>query len=307
MPIQRCSAVICLSLILVAVSIGMTVRSPQRTEHNLHLASELFARAPQESESLPSFAKPRSRFFRTSQIRIHYLEWNPTGNSTVVLLHGLNDTAEIWTKEASLIAAGHRVIAPDRRGSGRTDKPVNGYDHTTLAGDVLELIDGLKLSTVHLVGHSAGAGVVLTAAAKVPAKFETITLIDGGFWPKRPDSDASAPEPECTAKDRDCQRSAAIVRANMEYDPEPLYSSITTPALLVVSHPPESEAASQLKDIAEAHEAIKLVAEQKLKHGHFAVIRETGHWIQIDQPAALAKELLRFFTRKPPTPVEDNQ
>jgi pimeloyl-ACP methyl ester carboxylesterase len=305
MPVLRSITFKTVLLILLAGTSGQLVASFPADEQNEQLGPVAFASVIRSPKTLGEFAKPRSKFLRTAQIRIHYLEWNSKALSTVVLLHGLNDTAEIWTKVAPLVAAGHRVIAPDRRGSGRTDKPVSGYDLATLTRDVIALIDGLKLSRVHLVGHSAGGGVVLMAAATNPAKVETVALIDGGFWPKRPDSETTAPYPECSAKDLDCQRSAAILKGNMEYDPEPLYGRVMIPALLVVSHPPDSESAQLSSQIAEAHEAIKLVAEQKLKQGQFAVIRETGHWIQTDQPAALAEILIKFLKSKPP--VTDNE
>lgn len=245
--------------------------------------------------------KRSSRFLKTASIRIHYLEWNPNSKSTVVLLHGLFDTAETWTTVAPLIARGHRVIAPDRRGSGRTDKPVDGYDFPTLAADILSLIDELKLPRVHLVGHSSGAGVAFTAATKAPEKIVSVAMIDGGFWPKKKEVVGAKPNPSCKARPSVCLRSVAIERGSMEYDPEPLYERFVGPAILIVGYPPKPEAIQFAKEIGEAHSSAEKVAKEKLRYGQFVVIRETSHWIQRDQPVSLARILAKFFENNSPT------
>lgn len=157
-----------LNAILISASIflapHMYVFSDVNVARNL-------ARTKQRSESavVLSTVRPQSRYVVANGIRIHYLEWGK-GNATVILLHGLYDSAEVWSSVAPVLAHGYRVIAPDHRGSGRTDKPVEGYDDGTLARDVEALIVNLNLGRVHLVGHSAGAGVAMTVAASAPEK-----------------------------------------------------------------------------------------------------------------------------------------
>ena len=56
----------------------------------------------------------------------------------------------------ALLSAGRRVIAYDRRGHGRSDRPGGGYDFDTLADDLATLINQLGLEHVTLVGHSLG-------------------------------------------------------------------------------------------------------------------------------------------------------
>lgn len=247
--------------------------------------------------SLANPAKPQSSYLKASAIRIHFLEWNPKGKSTVVLLHGLYDSAETWESVAPLIAKNYRVIAIDRRGSGLTDKPLEGYDVPTLAKDVASLIEGLKLERVHLVGHSAGAGIALTVAANTTAKLESVTLVDGGFWPRRSEGVGPVEPAACKVNDADCVRSASIEYGNRNYDPEPLYAAVQVPALFVVAYPPEPEASKFSKEIDEAHSLVRSTV-RKIRDGSFAVIRNSGHWIQRDQPTALAMKLQDFFSRK---------
>src|SRR5262249_17260714 len=61
---------------------------------------------------------------------------------------------------AALLAAGYRVISYDRRGFGRSGRPVVGYDFDTLAFDLDALLAHLSLTDVVLIGFSLGTGEV---------------------------------------------------------------------------------------------------------------------------------------------------
>ena len=95
----------------------------------------------------------------SAAIRIYY-EDHGTG-SPVVLVHGYALNGRSWEKqEAALLAAGHRVITYDRRGSGATSRPSVGYDFDTLAGDLHVLLSRLDLHEVVLTGFAMGTGEV---------------------------------------------------------------------------------------------------------------------------------------------------
>ncbi|MFE4369192.1 alpha/beta fold hydrolase [Streptomyces sp. NPDC056835] len=79
----------------------------------------------------------------------------------VVLIHGYPLDGHSWEKqERVLLEAGHRVITYDRRGFGRSSRPVVGYDYDTFAADLNALLDHLGLPDVVLVGFSMGTGEV---------------------------------------------------------------------------------------------------------------------------------------------------
>jgi non-heme chloroperoxidase len=79
----------------------------------------------------------------------------------VVLIHGWPLNAASWEKQtAALLGAGHRVIAYDRRGFGRSSKPSMGYNYDTLATDLNVVLRKLNLTRVSLVGFSMGTGEV---------------------------------------------------------------------------------------------------------------------------------------------------
>jgi non-heme chloroperoxidase len=95
-----------------------------------------------------------------------YYEDHGTG-SPVVLIHGWPLSGASWEKQtAALLKAGHRVIAYDRRGFGRSSKPAIGYNYDTFAADLHEVIRSLDLQDVALVGFSMGTGEVTRYLAK---------------------------------------------------------------------------------------------------------------------------------------------
>src|SRR5215203_3767384 len=79
----------------------------------------------------------------------------------VVLIHGWPLSGASWEKQtAALLAAGHRVIAYDRRGFGRSSRPATGYNYDTFAADLDAVLSKLDLKEVALVGFSMGSGEV---------------------------------------------------------------------------------------------------------------------------------------------------
>lgn len=90
-----------------------------------------------------------------------YIEDSGGNGRPVVLIHGWPLSADAWRPQVGpLREAGYRVIAYDRRGFGRSDKPTTGYDYDTLAADLARLIEERNLSDVALVGFSMGGGEV---------------------------------------------------------------------------------------------------------------------------------------------------
>lgn len=80
----------------------------------------------------------------------------------VVFVAGWSLPSASWGYQmTALMEAGHRVIAYDRRGHGRSDDPGGGYDLDTLADDLAAVLDTLDLREALLVGHSMGCSEIL--------------------------------------------------------------------------------------------------------------------------------------------------
>jgi non-heme chloroperoxidase len=90
------------------------------------------------------------------------LYYEDHGSGTpVVLIHGYPLSGASWEKQtAALLAAGHRVIAYDRRGFGKSSQPTTGYNCDTFAEDLHKLVAQLQLRDFALVGFSMGGGEV---------------------------------------------------------------------------------------------------------------------------------------------------
>jgi pimeloyl-ACP methyl ester carboxylesterase len=89
----------------------------------------------------------------------------------VLLLHGWPETSHSWRHQIQPLAdAGYRVVAPDQRGFGRTDRPagVEQYTMLHLVGDVVGLIEALGEKQAILVGHDWGAPVAWHTALLRP-------------------------------------------------------------------------------------------------------------------------------------------
>jgi pimeloyl-ACP methyl ester carboxylesterase len=85
----------------------------------------------------------------------------------VVLIHGWPLSAQAWAPQVSVLqAAGYRVVAYDRRGFGRSDKPDADYSYDTLADDLQRVMEQCELQDVTLVGFSMGGGEVARYIAR---------------------------------------------------------------------------------------------------------------------------------------------
>src|SRR5262245_19418932 len=101
------------------------------------------------------------RFTSFDGVGICYQVWGPADAEVpVVLHHGFVADANLnWVGPGvvdALVTAGHRVVAPDARGHGQSDKPHDPacYGETTMARDLQALFDLLDVPAVDLVGYS---------------------------------------------------------------------------------------------------------------------------------------------------------
>lgn len=116
-------------------------------------------------------------------VGIEYDVHGPDDGPPVVLLHGFPDTGRLWRHQVpALTGAGHRVIVPDQRGYGRSDKPgdVDAYNILFLAGDVLAVLDDAGVERAAVVGHDWGAPVAWALAATVADRVEKVAALSVG-------------------------------------------------------------------------------------------------------------------------------
>jgi pimeloyl-ACP methyl ester carboxylesterase len=105
---------------------------------------------------------------------------HPGGSPPILALHGLASNARWWDLVAARLSPRWRVIAPDLRGHGRSDRPETGYSFAEVVEDLRGLCDAAGLERVIVAGHSWGASVALWFAASLPERTTGCVCVDGG-------------------------------------------------------------------------------------------------------------------------------
>src|SRR5262245_9227443 len=123
-------------------------------------------------------------------LRMHVLDAGRARDPAVVLLHGFPELAFSWRKVMlPLAAAGHRVLAPDQRGYGRTtgsddryDGDVRSFRYLDLVEDVAGLLHPLGIaSAAAVIGHDFGSPVAAWAALTHRSLFRAVALMSAPF------------------------------------------------------------------------------------------------------------------------------
>ncbi|MDD2267781.1 alpha/beta hydrolase [Sulfuricurvum sp.] len=102
---------------------------------------------------------------------------HPNGHA-VVLLHGKNFTGAYWERTAKVLASeGYRVIIPDQIGFGKSSKPEHlQYSFQMFAYNTAALMDHLKITKSHIIGHSMGGMLAVRYALMFPERVEKLIL-----------------------------------------------------------------------------------------------------------------------------------
>jgi pimeloyl-ACP methyl ester carboxylesterase len=113
---------------------------------------------------------------RLDGVAIHYTDQGK--GLPLVLIHGLGGSAYNFRYNIPVLAERLRVIAPDLKGFGYSERPPAGdYSLTVQARLVSELMDCLGISRAALLGHSMGGAIALRLAAAFPEKVEKLILV----------------------------------------------------------------------------------------------------------------------------------
>ena len=121
----------------------------------------------------------------TDKLRIHYVDEGPSDGSPVVLLHGAPTWSYLYrTMIDPLADGGHRVLAPDLIGFGRSDKPsrVEDYTYQRHVEWVTSWFTSLDLRDVTLFVQDWGSLIGLRIAAEQSDRIARI-VVANGFLP----------------------------------------------------------------------------------------------------------------------------
>ena len=114
--------------------------------------------------------------------KLYVKDWG--SGRPVILLHGWPLSSDSWDDQAMAIAdAGHRAIAYDRRGFGRSSQPWSGYDYDTLADDLAAVIEQTGAQDAVLAGFSMGGGEVARYMSRHGGKSVSKAILVGSVVP----------------------------------------------------------------------------------------------------------------------------
>lgn len=110
-------------------------------------------------------------------INLFYRDTKTKGQA-ILCLHGRWGRGETWIDFMRHYGDKYRIIAPDQRGHGLSDKPISKYTAAEMAEDMVALLDYLHIESVMLVGHSMGGYVAGYLAATCPQYVKGLAILD---------------------------------------------------------------------------------------------------------------------------------
>jgi pimeloyl-ACP methyl ester carboxylesterase len=124
----------------------------------------------------------------TNGIELHVAEAGD--GPLVVCCHGFPELWYSWRHQIPALAdAGYRVVAPDQRGYGESDRPeaLEAYDVVQLGDDILGLLDAYGEERVVVVGHDWGAIVAWHLGQRAPERLRGLAALAIPFQPRAPE------------------------------------------------------------------------------------------------------------------------
>ncbi|RON09355.1 hypothetical protein BK659_10510 [Pseudomonas brassicacearum] len=228
----------------------------------------------------------------------------------VLFLHADSGRASQWAEMLEPIGRDRKVYALDSRGSGDSSPAADGdYSYAGRVQDIIDTAAGLKLERFIIVAHSGSGAAALDYVARHADRVAGLFLLDPATDPRALPDEVRAGMLEalvgpasldvqqgfyatiagknekvkirvledCAAVDAAARLGFAVAFAN--WNPEPALDAWKGPVFLLVS---------SANDNPNALYALR----PELPH---AVVADTGHWIQLDQPEKVELEILRFI------------
>lgn len=104
----------------------------------------------------------------------------PEVGEPIILLHGFPESHRTWRHAAPDLARDHRVIVPDQRGFGGSDRPkgVEHYRVEETVADIFALADAFGVERFTLIGHDWGGAISWTAALRHPERLRRLVIVN---------------------------------------------------------------------------------------------------------------------------------
>ena len=249
----------------------------------------------------------------------------------VLMLHGFPDSARLWRHQIPpLVESGYRVIAPDMRGFGRSDRPleVETYGMAKLAADSLGILDASEVETAHVVGHDWGAALAWYLAISAPQRLRSLTAVSVGHpsafraaglrqlekswymllfqfegvaerWLAQDDwtrfKNWSGHNPETDTWIADLSREGALTAALNVYRANMSPESLLAPRRELPPVPVPTMGIWSTRDFALTDRQMEGSGAHVAGEWRYEQIADVGHWIPLDAPEVLNPLLLDWL------------
>jgi acyl transferase domain-containing protein/acyl-CoA synthetase (AMP-forming)/AMP-acid ligase II/pimeloyl-ACP methyl ester carboxylesterase len=148
--------------------------------YSQQLAKQLKYELPQEANT--DHALPmQEMLINIRGLKICLCTWGPEEGPLVLCLHGILEQGAAWSEVAIRLAQkGYRVIAPDLRGHGRSDRvgKSGSYNLIDFLADIDAIVENLAGKAFVLVGHSLGSVLGAIFATIRPQRIKNIILVE---------------------------------------------------------------------------------------------------------------------------------
>ena len=246
-------------------------------------------------------------------VTLHYASQGPATGPAVILIHGYSDSWFSFSRILPLLPPQLRVIAPDLRGHGDSERPTSGYGIADMADDVLRLMDVLVVPKAVLIGHSLGSFVVRKAFELAPNRVSRLVLIGGAL---KVDNDVARElqravneltDPVDEGFVRDFQMSTIAMPVPAPFLEAVIANSRRMPARIwkaVIQGLLEFEPAVVRPDVralvlggredAVFSRTEQIVLARQFPRGELQLLEGVGHSLHWEQPAMFVRALERF-------------
>jgi non-heme chloroperoxidase len=258
--------------------------------------------------------------FATTQLatgpRLHYAEAGVAGGDPLVFLHGWPDSWFSFSRVLPLLPQHYRVLVPDQRGFGESERPDSGYRIPDLAADAVAFLDAMSIERATVVGHSLGSFIARRIAIAYPDRVGRLVLIGSGLTSMNPvtrDVQASLldlTDPLPVAFVREFQASTAYVPLPESFFEQVVAESLKAPARIW------RDVFAGLLAYRDAEQLSRIAAPTYLMWGDkdalfskddqdgvraaipgavLQIYRETGHCPNWERPEQVAADLTGFI------------
>lgn len=246
-------------------------------------------------------------------VRLRYRHQGPPIGPAIVLLHGYSDSSLSFARVMPLLPSEQRVIAIDLRGHGDSDKPDEEYSITTLADDVVQLMEALKVPSAVVVGHSMGSFVAQAIAERAPRRVSSLVLLGSGPHPVNGtiaqlhvDVEGLS-DPIDPAFVREFQYSTIALPVPRSFMDAAIANSRRMPAAIwkkvlagmMDYHPQTPRSSVRVLVLGGTRDAVFSAGEQtalarEYPFGQLRLIDDVGHTLHWELPEVFVRELMRF-------------